>query len=160
MFGENFVTFSKAPGLLGLVGVPIVVDKADFPGIHIAAENLAADFAQVTKGAPSPLQMISHGHDDFNVNAERCIIVGSIEASSMLRFLEKSGKLDCTNIRGKWESYMTAVVDNPFKGCHKALLIAGSDKRGAIFGVYAISEQIGVSPYDLPSTDPWMCFLN
>lgn len=42
---------------------------------------------------------------------------------------------------------MTTFVENPFGGCHQALIIAGSDKRGAIFGVYALSEQIGVSPW-------------
>jgi hypothetical protein len=46
---------------------------------------------------------------------------------------------------------MTTIVENPFKGCHKALVIAGSDKRGAIFGVYTLSEQIGVSPYSSSS---------
>jgi hypothetical protein len=147
MLDERFISFSHAPGFLGLVGVPIVVDKADLPGVHIAARNLSVDFARVTQRASSPLKFVTNEYDGFKKEAETAIIVGSIETSSLLQSLEKSGRLDFNNIRGKWESYMTTIVENPFEGYHKALVIAGSDKRGAIFGVYALSEQIGVSPY-------------
>jgi hypothetical protein len=157
MFDEKFVTFFNTPGLLSLVGVPIVVDKADFPAIHIAAQNLAADFAKVTRGSPSPLQHVTEERDGFKLDAEACIIVGSIKASPIIRYLEQSGNFDCSKIRGKWESYKTAIVDNPFNGCRKALVIAGSDKRGATFGAYALSAQIGVSPYDLPSANHGIC---
>jgi hypothetical protein len=148
MFEEKFVSFSPAPALLNLVGLPIVVDKSDFPGIHIAAQTLAEDFARVTKGPPSQIQFIPFERDGFSVEAPACIIVGSIEKSPLLQRLGKHGKVGLSNIRGKWESYTTAVVNYPFEGCRKALVIAGSDKRGAIFGVYSLSEQIGVSPYD------------
>jgi hypothetical protein len=50
-------------------------------------------------------------------------------------------------IRGKWESYISKVVDNPFPGIDRALVIAGSDMRGTIYGLYDVSEQIGVSPW-------------
>ena len=69
--------------------------------------------------------------------------------SPLIQSLERDGKVDLSGIRGKWESYVTAVVEEPFEGCKRALAIAGSDKRGAIFGVYGLSEQIGVSPYVL-----------
>lgn len=39
------------------------------------------------------------------------------------------------------------MVDNPVGGCSRALVIAGSDPRGTIYGIYDISEQIGVSPW-------------
>ncbi|KAN0110891.1 glycoside hydrolase family 115 protein [Hyaloscypha variabilis] len=147
MFEEKFVSFSPAPALLNLVGLPIVVDKSDFPGIHIAAQTLAEDFARVTKGPPSQIQFIPFERDGFSVEAPACIIIGSIERSPLLQRLGKHGKVGLSNIRGKWESYTTAVVNYPFEGCRKALVIAGSDKRGAIFGVYSLSEQIGVSPW-------------
>ncbi|KAE9372732.1 glycoside hydrolase family 115 protein [Stipitochalara longipes BDJ] len=147
MFDEKFVSFSQAPGLLSLVGLPIVVDQSDFPGIHIAAQNLAEDFARVTQGTPSRLQIVSDERDGFNFEAVSCIIVGSIERSLLLQRLADNGKVGVSNIRGKWESYTTTIVKDPFEGCRRALVIAGSDKRGAIFGVYALSEQIGVSPW-------------
>jgi len=148
MFEEKFVSFSEGPGLLSLVGLPIVVDKSDFPGIHIAARHLAEDFARVTKGAPSPLQLFANEEDEWNWESVACIIVGSIERSPLVQRLAKNEKVGHSNILGKWESYTTTVVNEPFKGCHRALLIAGSDKRGAIYGIYSLSEQIGVSPYD------------
>lgn len=104
MFDERFISFSDAPGSLNLVGVPIVADKADLPGVHIAARNLSADFARVTKGASSPLKLVFNEYDGFKKEAETAIIVGSIETSSLLQSLEKSGRLDFNNIRGKWES--------------------------------------------------------
>ena len=42
---------------------------------------------------------------------------------------------------------MTKVVKNPIPGCPEALVIAGSMPRGTIYGLYDISEQIGVSPW-------------
>lgn len=52
-----------------------------------------------------------------------------------------------SSIEGKWESFVSQVVKSPTSGCPEALVIAGSDPRGVIFGIYDISEQIGVSPW-------------
>ncbi|KAG4432480.1 hypothetical protein IFR05_012046 [Cadophora sp. M221] len=148
MFEEKFVSFSNGSGLLSLVGVPILVDKDDYPGIHIAARNLSQDFSLVTKSAPSPFKIWAGEQDIFDDGSRHtAIIVGSVAASPLIQSLERSGKLSLENVRGKWESYTTAVVENPFGGCSRALVIAGSDKRGAIFGAYSLAEQIGVSPW-------------
>lgn len=48
---------------------------------------------------------------------------------------------------GKWEKYLIQTVRNPLPGVDSAFVIIGSDKRGTIYGIYAISEQIGVSPW-------------
>lgn len=50
-------------------------------------------------------------------------------------------------IEGEWEAFVSTVVDEPFDGCDRALVIAGADPRGTIFGIYDVSEQIGVSPW-------------
>ncbi|KAH9224014.1 hypothetical protein DL95DRAFT_517290 [Leptodontidium sp. 2 PMI_412] len=148
MFEEKFISFSSnGGGLLTLVGVPILVHKDDFPGIHIAARNLSQDFSRVTKGAPSPLKVWTGEEDVFDDKSHTAIILGSVATSPLIQSLERGGKLSLERVRGKWESYTTAVVENPFQGCTRALVIAGSDKRGAIFGAYTLSEQIGVSPW-------------
>ena len=59
----------------------------------------------------------------------------------------KSGKLNADAISGKWESFIITTIANPLPGVDQALVIAGSDKRGTIYGIYEISEQIGVSPW-------------
>ncbi|KAI8156413.1 hypothetical protein K4K49_002633 [Colletotrichum sp. SAR 10_70] len=149
MFEQPIVAFSRSEGdeLFNLVGATIVVDESDPIGIHIAAQNLANDFGRVTKSDPKPL-LVSKEHEvDADTGADVGILIGCIESSRLLQRLEKDGKLDFGQIRGKWESFLTAPVTDPFPGCRKALVIAGSDKRGAIFGSYTLSEQIGVSPW-------------
>lgn len=50
-------------------------------------------------------------------------------------------------MEGKREKYLLQTVSSPCDGVEKALVIAGSDKRGAIYGIYELSGQIGVSPW-------------
>ncbi|KAL0932920.1 uncharacterized protein CTRU02_211883 [Colletotrichum truncatum] len=150
MMPENsIVTFSRpeAAESLNLVGATIVVDESDPIGIHIAAQNLAVDFGRVTRSESKPLLVSKETEIDADLGADVAIIIGCIESSRMLQRLEKDGKLNFDQIRGKWESFITTPVAGPFPGCRKALVIAGSDKRGAIFGTYTLSEQIGVSPW-------------
>lgn len=151
MFEEKFVTFSPSAGLVDLVGATILVAEADFVGVRLAVNSLAEDFGHVTKGEPRLVKTLTADDNGSQIDAGIAIIVGSIESSWILQRLEKEGKLDCTNIRGKWESFTTAVVCEPLRGWRKALVIAGSDKRGAIFGIYSLSEQIGVSPCVYPA---------
>ena len=145
MVEESILAFERSSGLLSLVGAPILVDAADYAGVKHAARSLAEDFGRVTRGEANPFQALPiDAYEDFRSND--MIIVGCIELSWILKKLEKEGKLDFSPVRHKWESFMTAVVDNPVEGCAKALVIAGSDKRAAIFGAYTLSKQIGVSP--------------
>lgn len=149
MFEQQIVTFSAGPettGSLSLVGATITVDQSDSIGVHIAARNLAQDFGRVTKSEAARVLVFEDGQEANVAGAEAAIVVGNIESSRLLQKLESDGKLSFDEIRGKWESFLTAVVEDPFPGCRKALVIAGSDKRGAIFGAYTLSEQIGVSP--------------
>ncbi|CAI4213341.1 unnamed protein product [Parascedosporium putredinis] len=77
------------------------------------------------------------------------IVIGTVGKSALVDELVAAGKVDVSAIEGKWESYVAQVVtddaDEPV-----ALVIAGSDIRGTIFGIYDVSEQIGVSPFTVP----------
>lgn len=75
------------------------------------------------------------------------IIVGTVGHSKVIDDLISSGKLDVSGIRGKWESFVSKLVEGPVPGCPRAVVVAGSDPRGAIFGIYDLSEQLGVSPW-------------
>ncbi|KAI1869421.1 hypothetical protein JX265_006511 [Neoarthrinium moseri] len=145
MFEEKFVTFSPEDGAVDLVGAKILVNQDDFPGVHLAAQNLSQDFARVTRGLPNPVTKVDQVHPTPQMPI--AIIVGSLDHSTLIQKLEVEGKIDVSSIRGKWESFITTIVDQPWEGCSKALVITGSDKRGTIFGVYTLSEQIGVSPW-------------
>lgn len=74
------------------------------------------------------------------------IIAGTVK-SPVIRHLMDAGKIDRTRLEGKNEKYVMTVVTNPVDGVDEALVIAGSDKRGAIYGIYELSELIGVSPW-------------
>lgn len=75
------------------------------------------------------------------------IIAGTIGKSSVINSLISSGKLDASPVQGQWESFISEVITSPLPGVDKALVIAGSDLRGTVYGLYDISEQIGVSPW-------------
>ncbi|OQE28433.1 hypothetical protein PENSTE_c003G00332 [Penicillium steckii] len=148
MFEESLVTFDSSSDLVNLVGATILVDSNDFKGIHHASRALAEDFGRVTKGDPNPLQIVDESQScSLQFLGSNAIIVGSITSSWLIKKLETTRRIDVDPIRGKWESFSTAVIENPLLGCEKALVIAGSDKRGAIFGAYTLSSQIGVSPW-------------
>ena len=75
------------------------------------------------------------------------IVVGTLGRNRVIDRLVRQRRLDVAEIRGRWESTIVQVVERPWPGIARALVIAGSDKRGTIFGVYDLSEQIGVSPW-------------
>ncbi len=79
--------------------------------------------------------------------ADTVVIAGTVGHSKVIDGLVSAGKLDVSAIDGQWESFMTQLVEEPVPGSPRALVIAGSDPRGTIFGIYDISEQIGVSPW-------------
>lgn len=78
---------------------------------------------------------------DFSV-----IIYGTVGKSEILEQLDKAGKIDLKAIQGKWEVYLFSILENPLEGIEKAIVIAGSDKRGTIYGLFHLSELLGVSP--------------
>lgn len=129
MFEEPIVAFETGEGF-SLVGVDLVVDDEDFAGVHIAVSNLAKDFSKVTKqGGNVKVSRFSTSRASTN-----CILIGTLTKSPTIRLLKDEGKLDMAGVDGKWESWMTTCVKKPFGSYEKALVIAGGDKRGTIFG--------------------------
>jgi len=122
---ESFVSMTPQPGAFALAGASIQVDPADWAGVARAAGDLRADLERVL-GATPP--------------SGKKILVGTLGRSPAIDKLAAEGKIDVSGVRGQWEAYDIETVGD-------TLVIAGSDKRGAIFGLYEISEQIGVSPW-------------
>ena len=119
---------------------PLYVDPADFPGVARAANDLAQDIGRVS-GHAAPVVRAADKLSPLP------ILIGTLGKSAAIDGLVTSGKLDVSAIRGKWESYVIQTVADPLPGVRRALVIAGSDKRGAIYGIYDVSENIGVSPW-------------
>jgi hypothetical protein len=120
--------------------VPLYVDKNDYPGVQRAAADLQSDLQRVTGITPGL-------RTDLNDLPEHILVVGTLGKSELLDRLIREAKIDVSAITGRWESYLIQTVNNPLPGVASALIVAGSDKRGAIFGIYDLSEQIGVSPW-------------
>jgi hypothetical protein len=118
----------------------LFVDTNDFPGIVRAATDLQQDIARVTNHKPN----LTYSQSSAGPNA---IIIGTVGKSPIIGALIRDGKVDVSQISGKWESFFIQVVPQPLPGIQNALVIVGSDKRGTIFGIYDLCEQIGVSPW-------------
>ncbi len=131
---DRFVFFepqiTSCVNLSGLHG-EVLCDSKDHKGVQIAVENLKKDLRKVM------------GRDDLPVMA------GTYGKSGAIDRLVKKKKIDGTLLKGKREAYVISFVDGN-------IVIAGSDKRGTIYGIYELSEQLGVSPWydwaDVPVT--------
>jgi hypothetical protein len=149
----QYVVTAPAPGAFAIAQnkttASIYVDPADWPGVIRAARDLDLDVERVTGIRPDVAASVK----DLRGPA---ILIGTVGKSPLIDQLVKAGKIDVTPIKSKWESFFAQVVSQPLPGVPSALVIAGSDKRGAIYGVYDLSEQIGVSPWyfwaDVPPT--------
>ena len=113
----------------------IVVDGQDWKGVIRAVNDLSDDVRKVTRTAS---EVKSVNSQLSTVNSQ--ILIGTIGKSRIIDQLIKQKKLDVSNVKGQWESFVIDVVDGN-------LVVAGSDKRGTIYGIYTISERIGVSPW-------------
>ncbi|MGC4074541.1 MAG: glycosyl hydrolase 115 family protein [Nibricoccus sp.] len=120
--------------------VPIFTGGNDWPGVLRAAGDLQADVERVSGVRP---KFFKGG----SVDGETVVIVGTLGRSALVDDLVARGKLRADEIRGKWESFVIETVEQPLPGVKRALVIAGSDKRGTIYGIYELSQQIGVSPW-------------
>jgi hypothetical protein len=119
----------------------LYVDQSDYSGVIRAAGDLRADIARVSSAQPALAK-------DGKPAGADIVIIGTIGKSALIDQLIKSGALDVSAIKGKWEGWQVQTLSKPLPGVERALVIAGSDKRGTIFGIYEMSEQIGVSPWN------------
>ncbi|MEJ6950956.1 glycosyl hydrolase 115 family protein [Natronospora cellulosivora (SeqCode)] len=118
----------------------IFIDSEDYWGVKRAVKDLQKDFTRVSNKTPE----IKEERDKCS---SETIIIGTIGKNKVIDKLIAEGKIDVEGIKGKWESFLIQVVDSPTGDIDKALIIAGSDKRGSIFGIYHLSQAIGVSPW-------------
>lgn len=118
-----------------------LVEPSLDPAVARAADDLRVDIERVSDVAP----VLRH---ELSPDAGPTLVLVAVAGRSpLLDRLAASGKLDLRTLVGAWESFVIAVVREPFPGIEQALVIAGSDRRGAIYGCYEISAAIGVSPW-------------
>jgi len=141
--GARYVENTPSRGSFALVAADtasILVDTNDWPGVVRATADLQTDVARVTGRTPSIF-------NDPKAAGKNVVIIGTIGKSGIIDELIRAKKIDASPIAGKWESFFLQVVPRPLPGVENALVICGSDKRGTIYGIYDLSEEIGVSPW-------------
>lgn len=134
----------------------LYIDSGDWEGAGIALTALQKDIEMVSGKRP---QILNCNHKLGTM----AVVAGTVGKSAAIGHLITNNKIDVAPIKDKWESHLIQVVNKPFEGVDCALVVAGSDKRGTIFGIYEISRMIGVSPWvwwgdSVPNRQTSVCF--
>lgn len=116
-----------------------VTDSDDAEVVTTAAGAVAGDICLITGQTPA----LSNTLKDVKYP----IIAGTVGSSSYIDELAAAGKIDVSEVKGKWEAYGLAVVDKPFKGVKSALVAYGSTPRATAYALFELSKLMGVSPY-------------
>ena len=119
----------------------ILIDSMDAKVVQIAANLLADDIFKVTGQRPEVIFSL----DD--IRSENIIISGTIGKSSTIDKLIKLGEIDILSIKTKWEASVVRTTNKEPYGIKKAVVVAGSDRRGTAYGLMDLSKAIGVSPW-------------
>lgn len=123
-------------------GALFLEEKEAYSGIRKIAGKVSGDLEKVFGIRPTFA-------GEFGKLTSCPVIYGTLGRSPVLDELAASGRIDRKAIEGKNEVYLMQVIDAPTgrNGAGKALVIAGSDKRGTIYGLFRLSEMLGVSPF-------------
>lgn len=140
----SFVTETKGNGYFTISSgnelSELMVNSSDHAGVIRAVYDLQTDIFNVSGNKPALTF-------DNTFNAKNVIIAGTIGMSALIDDLVAKKMINASDLKGKWEKFIIKTIDNPMPGVDRALVIAGSDKRGTIYGIYELSEQMGVSPW-------------
>jgi hypothetical protein len=146
--GDAYVVTVPGAGRFALAAggraATVLVDPRDHAGVLRVVRDLRADVGRVTGTEP---RVVVDSTAAAPAGARELVIVGTLGRSPLVDRLVREGKVDARGVAGKWETFLLQVVERPLPGVERALVIAGSDKRGTIYGVYDLSAQIGVSPW-------------
>ena len=153
---DQFVSFQKGDLLINRDNkVKIYMDANDCKGVSYAANALVKDIIKVS-GSKTVLTSDA-GLKDKDAAGKPTILVGTIGHSAAIDQLIRQKRINGNLLKGKREKFIITVVDGQ-------LVIAGSDRRGTIYGIYELSQQMGVSPWydwaDVPVVHHDSIFVN
>ena len=125
------------------------IDWADVRDLMVDSAQLRDARLEAADPARTPaLRLIEDVRELAAGDVEDAIVVGVLGQSALLDAVVSAGLFDeAKAIDGDWERYAIKEIDDPLPGVRHAVVVAGSDARGAVFGVYRISAMIGVSPF-------------
>ena len=123
---ERFVTFADQGGAVSLKGATITYEASEPLAVRMAASSLMKDFQSVM------------GFTPVKSSKNATILIGTVGCNKQIDQWVKSGKLP--DLKGKREKFLITIIDGQ-------VVIAGSDRRGAVYGIYELSRQMGVLPW-------------
>ncbi len=123
---ERFVSFVKQTDAVSITNATISYSENEYEGVKIAIQNLQSDMQNVLGKAP----VLQEG-----TGKKSTILIGTIGLNKDIDALKLA------DLKGKREKFIITTTPEG------QVVIAGSDKRGTIYGVYELSRQLGVSPW-------------
>ncbi|WP_100077066.1 glycosyl hydrolase 115 family protein [Chryseobacterium camelliae] len=135
---KNIISEETGFPIVSKEGKPadLVYDQSENIAVVRAVKDLQSDIQKVTGKLPE----ISSAGNPGNFE----IIIGTAGSSKQIDHFISSKKINPKDLKGKWESFVITTVHS---GSKKQLIVAGSDRRGTIYGIYELSRQLGVSPW-------------
>ena len=123
---EQFVSFVKQADAISITNATIGYSENEYEGVKIAIKNLQTDMLNVLGKTPALVE---------KEGGAATILVGTIGKNKAIDALKLA------DLKGKREKFIITTTPEG------QVVIAGSDKRGTIYGVYELSRQLGVSPW-------------
>lgn len=117
-------------------GLYFVIPEECGTGVKKVAGKVAKDVEGTLSFCPEICETV--------VPAKQAVIAVTAGSGKLAETLcSKISKLG--QVEGKRESYAFIVAENPVEGIESALVIYGSDKLGTIYGLFHLSELLGVT---------------
>ena len=135
---DRFVIFSPQADALPLAGATISYSDQDYDAVKIAIRSLQSDIAAVLGTAPAAMSDASQQRAvSGSLPAGVTLLVGTIGCNPAIDRLKLKELKDLKGCREKF-----IITTQPGQ-----VIIAGSDRRGTVYGIYELSRQLGVSPW-------------
>ena len=145
---EQFISFSPKEGAVSLSNATIVYSDQDYEAVKIAIRSLHTDMERVLGKVPQ--LSTSVGTDPVPARSALTILIGTVGKNPGIDRLKLSG------LKGCREKFIITAVQPSVVGDLQSvvgdlqsptIVIAGSDRRGTVYGIYELSRQLGVSPW-------------
>ncbi|KIJ41115.1 glycoside hydrolase family 115 protein [Sphaerobolus stellatus SS14] len=166
----NCVSTTSKSGSIPLASsgnvAPLFFAPNEWPAVQRAANDFVTDIRRVTGLTGKLTNVTSTSTLTSQIKNNVPVLIGTLGSSSLIdSVISHAGDAakPFTAINGSWEAYHAQILSNPLPGVSQAYVIVGADRRGTMFALYELSEQMGVSPWfwwaDVPIKQSKSVFL-
>ena len=138
---EDKIEFTITPEKIKSEQISFIYDEDALSGVLKIADKVINDIKLIFDIDPTKKIYNANSLPSFP------IIFGTMDKSPLIDLLDENKIISLSDLRDKNESYIFNVVKSPLENVDTAIIIIGSDKRGTIYGLFHLSEILGVSPF-------------